>query len=755
MAKTTESNEKKSVAPIPMKNKVMYTFGGVAVGIALTAAIMSATNAKTPIVANGVELAEAQSERLDEERVLLTIAADNDKDGDGKADFDALMCELSASPDMENPVLVWGAEVQDAEQTVTNEVVSYSGDFLYLRSKAVVDGVESDYSDVVVIDICGGPHDVEITEDDNEEYVITNNEDDYVEVVENDDITPVVVVEDDQTPTPSTEDNDDVDNTTPTPAPTTNDDDKTDSENTDDVVGEIVPVTPEEDENNGEDTTPIIHICAARNEVVENVYEATCTVHGHYDLVKYCTSCGKEISRRTVTVPALGHVAGNVVTENVVAATCENKGSYDEIVYCDRCEEELSRQTITIDSLGHKAGETVVENKIDATCEANGSYEEVVYCTSCGTELSRTTKVVESLVHDYVESDRVDAQEGVEGYIEYTCQNCGKVYRETIDALDHEHHYVVDENSAIAPTCTETGKEADEICECGDTIYGATIPAIGHNYVTDEDTYVAPTTKENGKEADKVCTNCGDTILGAEIEKLPEDHIHNYVVDENSAIAPTCTETGKEANEICECGDTIYGATIDALGHDYVESNRVEATVNADGFIEYNCTRCGDTYCETIAALTVETTLRIQEIGQINSHMQMGVINQNIDIIEVDYRSEMGNFDATSAVCTNDGEVNVTRVSGTTKFAEGDVVTAYVRGYRMINGVMTLVAETSKSTTIATTTTGTVGVVVSNEMESVNNVETVDNAETIDNAETVDNVEAVDNVETVDNVEAE
>ena len=55
----------------------------------------------------------------------------------------------------------------------------------------------------------------------------------------------------------------------------------------------------------------------------ENVVEATCTEDGSYDSVVYCSVCGEEISRDTVTVPALGH------TEEIipaVEATCTEPG---------------------------------------------------------------------------------------------------------------------------------------------------------------------------------------------------------------------------------------------------------------------------------------------------------------------------------------------------------------------------------------------------------------------------------------------
>ncbi|MBR4702016.1 MAG: InlB B-repeat-containing protein, partial [Oscillospiraceae bacterium] len=67
--------------------------------------------------------------------------------------------------------------------------------------------------------------------------------------------------------------------------------------------------------------------------VIENNVEPTCTEAGHYDSVVYCTECGEEISRETVTVPATGHAYGapewTWTADNTAATakfTCANCG---------------------------------------------------------------------------------------------------------------------------------------------------------------------------------------------------------------------------------------------------------------------------------------------------------------------------------------------------------------------------------------------------------------------------------------------
>ena len=127
------------------------------------------------------------------------------------------------------------------------------------------------------------------------------------------------------------------------------------------------------------------------NAVKENEVEATCTADGSFDSVVYCSDCGKEISRTTITISATGHKEATPVTENEVAADCVKNGSYDTVVYCTVCGEELTRETTTVEAFGHKEAEAVEENRVEATFEQPGSYDSVVYCTVCGEEISRET----------------------------------------------------------------------------------------------------------------------------------------------------------------------------------------------------------------------------------------------------------------------------------------------------------------------------------------------------------------------------
>ena len=208
--------------------------------------------------------------------------------------------------------------------------------------------------------------------------------------------------------------------------------------------------------------------------VVENDVAPDCVNDGSYDNVVYCTVCGEELSRETVTVDALGHTDGEIVVENNVAPDCVNDGSYDNAVYCSVCGEELSRDTVTVDALGHTEGETVVENDVAPDCDSTGSYDNVVYCTVCGEELERETVTVAALGHTAGEPT-------VENNVAPDCENGGhydsvvyctvcseELSRETV-SVDPTGHTPGDE-----PTCTEP--QLCTVCQV------ELAPALGHDY---------------------------------------------------------------------------------------------------------------------------------------------------------------------------------------------------------------------------------------------------------------------------------
>ncbi len=77
-----------------------------------------------------------------------------------------------------------------------------------------------------------------------------------------------------------------------------------------------------------------------------------------------------------------------------------------------------------------------------------------------------------------------------------------------------------------------------------------------------------------------------------------------------NAKSATCTETGYTGDTYCiDCGELISGGTaIAALGHAYTGTLTTQPTVTSEGVKTYICSRCEDTYTETIAKLNCTHT---------------------------------------------------------------------------------------------------------------------------------------------------
>ena len=263
----------------------------------------------------------------------------------------------------------------------------------------------------------------------------------------------------------------------------------------------------------------------AGDAVIENEVEATCTEDGSYDSVVYCSVCGEELSRETVTVDALGHSydEGTVTTE----PTCTEEGVMTYT--CSVCEDTY---TESIEATGHTESDTVIENEVAATCTETGSYDSVVYCSVCGEEISRETVTIEALGHSY---------------------NDGIVTTEV--------------------TCTQDGVITFTCSVCGDT-YTAIVESLGHSY--DSGTVTKEATEDEEGEITYTCIQCGDTYTET-IEKLSADDTDDDITDGN-----TSDDTGD--NSITDDGsndDTDDDAGIDGEA-DEGDDDSSEITDNAD-----------------------------------------------------------------------------------------------------------------------------------------------------------------------------
>ncbi|MGN1347933.1 MAG: hypothetical protein ACI4VI_03210, partial [Acutalibacteraceae bacterium] len=186
------------------------------------------------------------------------------------------------------------------------------------------------------------------------------------------------------------------------------------------------------------------------------------------------------------------------------------------------------------------AWEVVSETKSDPPCKEDGKRE--YECENCG---ATKEEIIPADAHEEISlNDGYAATCTTPGKTDsYYCLNCGEITREqeVIPATGHKNITYVE---AVTPTCTAAGNIEYYVCgDCGAYFSDANatseitdkssvvIAALGHDYQPVEGSAVAPTCTTDGKDADQKCSRCDDTITGATITAL--GHTPSAAVEEN------------------------------------------------------------------------------------------------------------------------------------------------------------------------------------------------------------------------------
>ncbi len=170
------------------------------------------------------------------------------------------------------------------------------------------------------------------------------------------------------------------------------------------------------------------------------------------------------------------------------------------------------------------------------------------------------------------------------------CEVCGGEYGEK----DPDNHALVHPR-AKAPTCTEIGWDAYDLCvRCGYTTR-TELPALNHDLV--RHVAQAPTCTEKGWAYD-TCSR-----LGCSYTTRTELPALNHDLMQHAAKAPTCTEPGWNAYSTCKNCDYNTYQELPALNHDLVQHDAQAATCTKPGWNAYEtCSRCDyNTYAEVPA----------------------------------------------------------------------------------------------------------------------------------------------------------
>ncbi|MBR4881049.1 MAG: hypothetical protein IKU19_03895, partial [Clostridia bacterium] len=300
---------------------------------------------------------------------------------------------------------------------------------------------------------------------------------------------------------------------------------------------------------------------------VASVTAPTCTETGYTTYI--CSVC--EYTYDADEVAALGHSEGEAVTENNVDPTCVATGSYDTVVYCSGCGIELSRETVTVEALGHSYDAVVTA----PTCTEAGY--TTYTCSACGDTYK--ADYTAALGHSWDDGVTVAPTCTETGLTTYTCTACGDTRTETIAALGHSYDAVV-----TAPTCTEAGYTTYTCSVCGDAYVADEVAALGHGEATETiEINAEPTCTESG--AYDIVSRC--VVCDAELsrETVTVNKLGHDLGDWTEKTAATCTDAGVMVRECSRCDYYLTKDTA-ALGHsegEAVKENIVASTCTENG----------------------------------------------------------------------------------------------------------------------------------------------------------------------------
>lgn len=242
--------------------------------------------------------------------------------------------------------------------------------------------------------------------------------------------------------------------------------------------------------------------------------DSTCKEEGTIEYW-FCKECGKmfadeggksEINKEDIIVSKLAHTPADLCKEKEIAPTCETDGSYDEVIKCSKCGEEISRKSVTVNALGHDWDEWTVTK--EATEKETGIYTRVCKNNS---EHKETKEIpVLNHIHNIItvaETAATCINDGMKAH--YRCSGCDLLFEDK-----DGKNVILDEASLITKGSHQGGKATcnhKAICDLCHQEYGELrnhIPAKTIKENVTEPTY------EKGGSYDEVikCSLCGEEL---------------------------------------------------------------------------------------------------------------------------------------------------------------------------------------------------------------------------------------------------
>ena len=218
-----------------------------------------------------------------------------------------------------------------------------------------------------------------------------------------------------------------------------------------------------------------------------------------------------------------------------------------------------------------------------ATCSAKA------VCEVCGGEYGEKDSNNHALVHPRAKAPTC-TEIGWDAYD--LCVRCGYTTRKELPALNHD----LVRHVAQAPTCTEKGWAYDTCSRLGCSYTTRTeLPALNHDLK--QYAAKAPTCTAIGWDAYEACSRC-DYTTRTELPAL------NHDLKQYAAKAPTCTAIGWDAYEACSRCDYPTRKELPALNHDLKQYAAKAPTCTEIGWDAYKtCSRCDYTTYAELPAL--------------------------------------------------------------------------------------------------------------------------------------------------------
>ena len=164
-------------------------------------------------------------------------------------------------------------------------------------------------------------------------------------------------------------------------------------------------------------------------KVVDAAVAPTCSATGLTEGT-HCSVCNETLIAQE-DIPTLTHSNGALVRENEVASSCSDAGSYDNVIYCTVCNAEVSRETVTIPALEHTV---VIDAAFPADC-VNTGLAEGKHCSMCN-EVLVAQEEIPATGHSFGQwSVTKEATRKEAGQEQRVCTSCDQVETREIPAM--------------------------------------------------------------------------------------------------------------------------------------------------------------------------------------------------------------------------------------------------------------------------------------------------------------------------------